>query len=112
MNHTDGRRNITDALAEGRILVLDGAMGTMLQRLGLGEDDFRRGAFSGHGRELKGDNECLNLARPDAVRQIHEQYIAAGADIIRPTRSAQTAWRRPNTALAAWPPTWPVRARA
>lgn len=82
MNHTDGRRNITDALAEGRILVLDGAMGTMLQRLGLGEDDFRRGAFSGHGRELKGDNECLNLTRPDAVRQIHEQYIAAGADII------------------------------
>lgn len=82
MNHTDGRRNITGALAEGRILVLDGAMGTMLQRLGLGEDDFRRGALRGHGRELKGDNECLNLTRPDAVRQIHEQYIAAGADII------------------------------
>ena len=82
MNHTNGRRNITDALAEGRILILDGAMGTMLQRLGLGEDDFRRGALSGHGRELKGDNECLNLTRPDAVRQIHEQYIAAGADII------------------------------
>ena len=76
------RKNITDALAEGRILILDGAMGTMLQRLGLGEDDFRRGALSGHGRELKGDNECLNLTRPDAVRQIHEQYIAAGADII------------------------------
>ena len=82
MNHTNGRRNITDALAEGRILILDGAMGTMLQRLGLGEDDFRRGALSGHGRELKGDNECLNLTRPDAVRQIHELYIAAGADII------------------------------
>ena len=75
-------KNITDALAKGRILILDGAMGTMLQRLGLGEDDFRWGALRRHGRELKGDNECLNLTRPDAIRQIHEQYIAAGADII------------------------------
>ena len=73
---------IAGALAEGRILILDGAMGTMLQRAGLGEADFSRGATAGRGRTLKGDNECLNLTRPDVVRRIHDEYIAAGADII------------------------------
>lgn len=73
---------IAGALAEGRILILDGAMGTMLQCAGLGEADFSRGATAGRGRALKGDNECLNLTRPDVVRRIHDEYIAAGADII------------------------------
>lgn len=65
-----------------RILILDGAMGTMLQRYGLQEDDFRGDVFAGHSRELKGNNECLNLTRPDLLLEIHRQYIAAGADII------------------------------
>ena len=75
-------RGIDEALARGRILVLDGAMGTMLQRLNLGEEDFSRGLPSAPGRGLKGDNECLNLTRPDVIRRIHDEYIAAGADII------------------------------
>lgn len=78
----DKNENITTALQKGRILILDGAMGTMLQRLGLGEADFRSDVFDGCGSELKGNNECLNLTRPDAVRKIHDGYIAAGADII------------------------------
>lgn len=66
----------------GRILVLDGAMGTMIQGLSLEEQDFRGTVFASCRAELKGDNECLNLTRPDAILDIHRQYIAAGADII------------------------------
>ena len=68
--------------AENRILILDGAMGTMIQRYRLSEEDYRGGTFSGHTKELKGNNECLNLTRPDVIKAIHEEYIAAGADII------------------------------
>ena len=82
MNDIISRTGIDEALARGRILVLDGAMGTMLQRLDLGEEDFSRGLPSAPGRGLKGDNECLNLTRPDVIRRIHDEYIAAGADII------------------------------
>lgn len=77
-----GRKNIAGALAGDRILILDGAMGTMLQRLGLGEADYRPAALAGCPSELKGDNECLNLTRPDIIRRLHDGYIAAGADII------------------------------
>jgi 5-methyltetrahydrofolate--homocysteine methyltransferase len=74
----------TDELASllrQRILVLDGAMGTMIQQCGLGEADFR-GAFDGHAHELRGDNDLLVLTRPDVVRDIHDAYLAAGADIV------------------------------
>lgn len=76
------KETIADRLAEGRILILDGATGTMLQRFSLSEEDFRSGPFSGCTKELKGNNECLNITRPDIIRRIHEEYIAAGADII------------------------------
>ena len=72
---------IKDAL-ENRILVLDGAMGTMVQRYGLGEDDFRGALLAGHDRMLKGNNDILVLTRPDVIREIHTRYLAAGADII------------------------------
>ena len=65
-----------------RILILDGAMGTMIQRYGLSEEDYRGSTFAGCSKELKGNNECLNLTRPDIIKTIHEEYIAAGADII------------------------------
>lgn len=69
------------ALLKERILVLDGAMGSMIQNIGLSEEDFH---FDGVpcGIELKGDNECLNLSRPDVIKRIHQSYITAGADII------------------------------
>ena len=70
------------SIPEDRILILDGAMGTMIQRYGLTEEDYRVSTFAGCSKELKGNNECLNLTRPDIIKAIHEEYIAAGADII------------------------------
>ena len=69
------------SLAE-RLLRLDGAMGTQIQRFSLTEEDFRRGIFADAGVPLKGNNECLNLTRPDVIAAVHEAYIGAGADII------------------------------
>ena len=65
-----------------RILVLDGAMGTMVQRYALDEKDFRGERFAGHPVMLKGNNDILVLTRPDVIREIHAKYLAAGADII------------------------------
>ena len=65
-----------------RILILDGAMGTMIQRYKLGEADFRGERFADHGKDLKGDNELLSLVRPDVIAEIHRQYLEAGADVI------------------------------
>ena len=69
-------------LGEGRILILDGAMGTMIQRYGLTEEDYRGDCFSECAKELKGNNECLNLTHPEIIKAIHKEYIGAGADII------------------------------
>jgi 5-methyltetrahydrofolate--homocysteine methyltransferase len=69
-------------LLSRRILILDGAMGTMIQRHKLAEADFRGGRFADHPIDLKGNNELLQLVRPDVIRTIHEQYLAAGADLI------------------------------
>ena len=73
--------NLQQALRE-RVLRLDGATGTQIQRYSLTEDDFRRGAFEDVPTPLKGNNECLNLTRPDIIAAVHAAYIDAGADII------------------------------
>ena len=65
-----------------RILLLDGAMGTMIQQERLDEGDFRGDRWAGHDRDLKGNNELLCVTRPDLIRGIHERYLAAGVDII------------------------------
>jgi len=69
-------------LAAQRILVLDGAMGTMIQALGLDERGYRGARFDAWNREVRGNNDLLNLSRPDAVRSIHLAYFRAGADIV------------------------------
>jgi len=69
-------------LAAERILVLDGAMGTMIQALGLDEQGYRGARFDAWNREVRGNNDLLNLSRPDAVRTIHLAYFRAGADIV------------------------------
>jgi 5-methyltetrahydrofolate--homocysteine methyltransferase len=71
-----------DELLRERILVLDGAMGTLIQAHRLGEEDFRGTLFRDHPRHLKGANDVLSLTRPDLVEEIHRGYLAAGADII------------------------------
>jgi len=65
-----------------RILILDGAMGTMIQKYALQEADFRADGWENHSHELKGNNELLNLTRPELIREIHQQYLEAGADIL------------------------------
>lgn len=65
-----------------RVLVIDGAMGTMLQRYRLEESDFRGERFRDHGHPVKGNNDLLSITRPDIVREIHLQYLRAGSDII------------------------------
>jgi len=82
---SEARRARTQRLPEvlrERILVLDGAMGTMLQGYALDEADFRGSRFTDHPRDLRGANDLLSLTRPDVVREIHARYLAAGADII------------------------------
>jgi 5-methyltetrahydrofolate--homocysteine methyltransferase len=68
-------------LLDDRILVLDGAWGTMLQQQDLSDEDYRAERFRDHPRELAGDPDLLNLTRPDVILDIHRQYFAAGADI-------------------------------
>jgi 5-methyltetrahydrofolate--homocysteine methyltransferase len=65
-----------------RIAILDGAMGTMIQRFKLGEAQYRGERFKDFGRDVKGNNELLSLTRPDVIQDIHERYLAAGADLI------------------------------
>ena len=65
--------NIREILKE-RILVLDGAMGTMIQRHKLEEEDFRKGWFDDHASPLKGNNDLLSLTRPEIIKEIHAQY--------------------------------------
>ncbi len=71
-----------EAAAAERILVLDGAMGTMIQQLGLDEADFRGARFADWPRDVKGNNDLLNLTLPDAIADIHNVFLDAGADIL------------------------------
>ena len=82
-----------------RILILDGAMGTMIQRYKLGEADFRGSRFGMHSKDLKGDNELLSLTRPDVILEIHEQYLAAGADVIETNTFGATSIAQGDYAL-------------
>ncbi len=69
-------------ILERRIALIDGAMGTMIQRFKLTEDQVRGERFLKHGKDLKNNSDLLNITRPDIVRDIHEAFLAAGADII------------------------------
>jgi 5-methyltetrahydrofolate--homocysteine methyltransferase len=69
-------------LLGSRILILDGAMGTMIQQYKLSEIEFRGTRFADHGKDVKGNNELLSLVRPDIISEIHKQYLEAGADVI------------------------------
>ena len=80
-NRTGCREALTE-MAARRILIVDGAMGTMIQRRGFTEEDFRGDRFADHGQDLKGNNDLLSLTRSAAIEEIHDEYLAAGADII------------------------------
>jgi 5-methyltetrahydrofolate--homocysteine methyltransferase len=74
-----------------RILILDGAMGTMIQQYKLTEADFRGERFADHHKDVKGNNELLSLVRPDIIAEIHRQYLEAGADVIETNTFGATA---------------------
>jgi 5-methyltetrahydrofolate--homocysteine methyltransferase len=88
-----------EKLLSHRILVLDGAMGTMIQRHKLTEADFRGERFKQHPRDLRGNNDVLVLTRPDVIRGIHDQYLAAGADIIETCTFSGTSIAQSDYAL-------------
>src|SRR5438270_4430049 len=69
-------------LAAERVLVLDGAMGTMIRALGLDEEGYRGARFDAWNREVRGNNDLLNLSQPDKIRDLHLAYFRAGADIV------------------------------
>ena len=124
------------SLLAQRIVFMDGAMGTMIQRYQLTEEDFRGELLKDHPRELKGNNDLLSLTRPDIIQNIHENYLRAGCDIIETNtfsattiaqedyatqhlagdinkRSAQLAraacqrsWRKIPLESALWPAAW------
>ena len=87
------RADRLDALTQAlrtRILVLDGAMGTMIQRRKLEEADYRGARFATYDRDVKGNNDMLSLTQPDIVREIHAEYLEAGADIIETNTFSST----------------------
>ena len=89
------------ALLAQRIVIIDGAMGTMIQRYHLGEADFRNEALKDHPKDLKGNNDLLVLTRPDVILEIHQQYLAAGADIIETNTFGATTIAQEDYGLAA-----------
>lgn len=88
-------------LLNERILIIDGAMGTMIQRHKPEEADFRGARFANHSHPLKGNNDLLTLTRPDIIREIHHQYLEAGADIIETNTFSSTSIAQADYALEA-----------
>jgi 5-methyltetrahydrofolate--homocysteine methyltransferase len=89
------------ALLDRRVLVLDGAMGTMIQRHRLTEADFRGDRLASHAHDLKGNSDVLVLTRPDVISGIHHEYLAAGADIVETNTFTSTAIAQADYGLQA-----------
>ena len=87
-------------LLKQRIVIIDGAMGTMIQRYKLQEADYRGERFQDHPKDIKGNNEMLQLVKPEVLREIHSQYLAAGADIIETNTFGATSVAQEDYGLA------------
>ena len=103
MNATKYTRGaaLPQILAE-RIAILDGAMGTMIQRYKLVEADYRGERFKDHPKDLKGNNDMLQLSKPEVITEIHEQYLAAGADILETNTFGATRVAQDDYGLGAF----------
>lgn len=84
------------------ILFLDGAMGTVIQLYKLQESDFKKGPFANHPKDLKGNNDLLNITRPDVIGEIHRKYLEAGADIIETNTFNSTKISQADYGLESW----------
>jgi 5-methyltetrahydrofolate--homocysteine methyltransferase len=102
MNVVVDRSAALRAAARERILVLDGAMGTMIQALGLDEEDFRGAHFDAWNREVHGNNDLLNLTQPGAIRSIHLDYFRAGSDIVSTNTFSSTSIAQADYGMSAW----------
>ncbi|KAI9271609.1 methionine synthase [Phascolomyces articulosus] len=98
MDNTDIFEYLEKTLQE-RIMYLDGAMGTMVQRLKLEEADFRGEEFKNHGKELRGNNDLLTLTKPDAIYDIHRLYLEAGSDMVETNTFSSTSIAQADYAL-------------
>ena len=85
------QRQLLETLLSERILIMDGAMGTMIQRHRLDEAAFRGERFKDHSHDVQGDNDLLTLTRPDVILGIHHAYLEAGSDIIETNTFTATA---------------------
>src|SRR5262245_64050376 len=101
-SHPNARSLLRD-LAASRILVLDGAMGTMIQALKLSEEGYRGARFDAWNREVRGNNDLLNLSRSGAVRDIHLAYFRAGADIVSTNTFSSTSIAQPAYGIEGLP---------
>ena len=98
------------SILDERILILDGAMGTMIQARELTEGDYRGERFAHHGSDLAGDNELLCLTRPDVIESIHDLFLEAGADIIETNTFGANAVAQADYGLEAdWLGAAPMR---
>jgi len=87
-------------ILQQRIVILDGAMGTMIQRYKLGEAEYRGARFADHPKDLKGNNDLLQLTRPEVILEIHRQYLRAGSDIVETNTFGATAVAQEDYGLA------------
>ncbi len=98
-NGAPPRRQALRRALDARVLLLDGAMGTMIQRYKLTEADFRGERFKDHSRDLRGNSDILILTRPDVIGAIHREYLEAGADIVETNTFSSTAIAQSDYAL-------------
>ena len=99
---TPSRVSLLHDILARRIMVLDGAMGTMIQRYQLNEADFRGEVFVNHHKPLQGNNDLLALTQPDILATIHKQYLAAGSDIIETNTFSSTSIAQADYGLEEW----------
>jgi len=90
------------ALLEQRLVILDGAMGTMIQRHRLGEREFRGERFADWPSDLRGNNDLLAITQPQIIAGIHREYLLAGADVISTNTFNSTRCRSPITGWNRW----------
>ncbi|HET7102124.1 MAG TPA: homocysteine S-methyltransferase family protein, partial [Terriglobia bacterium] len=91
MSQSESHANPLESILRERIVLLDGAMGTMIQAHNLGEADYRGEQFAGHSSDLRLNNDLLNITQPHIIEDIHRQYLQAGADIIETNTFNSTA---------------------